>query len=124
MTDIFLLLSLSLSRTASCSPAPALVAFVVQGLNFPSTADCGSSGSFFKDFTWGTELYPRVFGVDIKRFINCRFSMTFWMLAGLSYSYKSFTLHGEVDYGLLLSAVSQYLYLVKVSQSVSQSINK
>ena len=46
-------------------------------------APSGTTGSLFKDFTWGTELYPRVFGVDIKRFINCRFSMTFWMLAGL-----------------------------------------
>ena len=39
--------------------------------------------------------------------------MTFWQLAGLSFAYRSYTLHNEVDYGLLLSAVSQYLYLVK-----------
>jgi len=84
-----------------------------KGLHFPSTADAGSSGSFIVDYSWGTELYPRVFGVDVKRFINCRFSMTFWMLAGLSYAYRSYTLHGVVDYGLLFSAVSTYLYLVK-----------
>lgn len=92
----------------------SLSAFLyVKGLNFPSTADCGSSGSMLIDFVWGTELYPRVFGVDIKRFVNCRFSMTFWMVAGLSFSYRSFTLHGEIDYGLLLGAVSQFLYLFK-----------
>ncbi|CAE7702244.1 DWF5 [Symbiodinium microadriaticum] len=84
-----------------------------KGLNFPSTADCGSSGSIVKDFLWGTELYPRIFNWDLKRFINCRFSMSFWQLAGLSFAYRSYTLHGTVDYGLLLSAISQYLYLFK-----------
>ena len=43
--------------------------------------------------------------------------MTFWMLAGLSYTYSSYELHGKIDYGLLLSAVSQYLYLVKVRRT-------
>ena len=84
-----------------------------KGLNFPSTADSGSSGSFVKDFLWGTELYPRIMNWDLKRFINCRFSMTYWQLAGLSYAYRSYTLHGEIDYGLLLAAVSQYIYLFK-----------
>jgi 7-dehydrocholesterol reductase len=50
----------------------------IKGLNFPSTADSGSSGSRVKDFLWGTELYPRILNWDLKRFINCRFSMTFW----------------------------------------------
>jgi 7-dehydrocholesterol reductase len=85
----------------------------IKGLNFPSTADSGSSGSRVKDFLWGTELYPRIFNWDLKRFINCRFSMTFWQLAGLSFAYRSYTIHGKVDYGLLLSAISQYLYLFK-----------
>ena len=85
----------------------------LKGLNFPSTADSGSSGSMVKDFLWGTELYPRIMDWDLKRFINCRFSMSYWQLAGLSFAYRSFTLHGAVDYGLLLAAVSQYLYLFK-----------
>ena len=51
--------------------------------------------------------------MDVKRFVNCRFSMTFWMLSGLSYTYRSFTVHGAWDYGLLFSAVSQYIYLCK-----------
>lgn len=84
-----------------------------KGLHFPSTADSGSSGSLIKDYLWGTELYPRLGDWDLKRFINCRFSMTFWQLAGLSFAYRSYTIHGELDYGLVLSAVSQYLYLFK-----------
>jgi 7-dehydrocholesterol reductase len=84
-----------------------------KGRYFPSTQDHGSSGSFLKDYLWGTELYPRVWGLDLKRFINCRFSMTFWQLAGLSFCYRSYQMHGQIDYGLLASAVSQYLYLFK-----------
>lgn len=85
-----------------------------KGLYFPSTQDCGSSGSFIKDYLWGTELYPRVFGLDLKRFINCRFSMTYWQLAGLSFCYRSYTLHDNtMDWGLFFSALSQFLYLCK-----------
>lgn len=85
-----------------------------KGLHYPSTRDSGSSGSYVKDYLWGTELYPRVCGLDLKRFVNCRFSMTFWQLAGLSYCYKSYILHGEVlDWGLFFAAISQYIYLVK-----------
>ena len=89
------------------------VFLVFKGLYFPSTGDHGSSGSFIKDFLWGTELYPRVFGLDIKRWVNCRVSMTFWQLAGLSFAYRSYTLHGVIDWGLVLSAASQFLYLAK-----------
>eukprot|EP00592_Proboscia_alata_P014535 CAMPEP_0194395268 /NCGR_PEP_ID=MMETSP0174-20130528/124328_1 /TAXON_ID=216777 /ORGANISM="Proboscia alata, Strain PI-D3" /LENGTH=599 /DNA_ID=CAMNT_0039191183 /DNA_START=65 /DNA_END=1865 /DNA_ORIENTATION=- len=86
----------------------------MKGLYYPSTQDCGSSGSIFKDYLWGTELYPRIFGIDLKRFVNCRFSMTYWQLAGLSYCYRSYTLHDNtIDWGLFFSALSQYLYLVK-----------
>eukprot|EP00804_Cyclotella_cryptica_P020693 CCRYP_003487-RA/>CCRYP_003487-RA protein AED:0.34 eAED:0.34 QI:217/1/1/1/0/0/2/206/530 len=87
---------------------------MLKGIHFPSTEDNGSSGSWVKDYLWGTELYPRVFGLDLKRFINCRFSMTYWQLAGLSFCYRSYVLHGNVmDWGLFFSALSQYIYLVK-----------
>lgn len=92
----------------------SLSAFLtVKGLYFPSTADSGSTGSIFVDYFWGTELYPRVLGIDIKRFVNCRFAMTLWMLSGLSFCYRSYTMRGVLDYGLFFSAVSQFLYLVK-----------
>lgn len=84
-----------------------------KGLHYPSTQDNGSSGSWVKDYLWGTELYPRVFGLDLKRFINSRFSMTYWQLAGFSFCYSSYILHGNLDWGLFFSALSQYLYLVK-----------
>lgn len=85
-----------------------------KGLWYPSTADAGSSGNgCIFDYYWGTELYPNIFGVDVKKFVNCRFSMTFWQLAGISYAWKSYTSHGVLDAGLVLSALSQFLYLFK-----------
>ena len=89
------------------------VFLMLKGIYIPSTQDSGSSGSLFKDFVWGTELYPRILGLDLKRFVNCRFSMTYWQLAGLSFCYRSYVLHGSMDWGLFFSAMSQYLYLFK-----------
>lgn len=87
---------------------------MVKGLYFPSTSDSGSTGSYWVDYYWGTELYPRVMGIDIKRLVNCRFAMTLWMLSGLSFCYRSYKMRGDVlDYGLFFSALSQFLYLVK-----------
>lgn len=86
----------------------------VKGLYFPCTADSGSSRKgFIFDFYWGTELYPRIGGVDVKKFVNCRFAMTFWQLAGISFAYSSYQRHGFVDPGIVLCAISQYFYLVK-----------
>jgi len=84
-----------------------------KGLHYPSTADSGTTGSYLNDFKWGTELYPCVLGLDVKRFINCRVGMTLWQLAGVSFTYRSYTIHGHLDYGLVFSALSVYLYLVK-----------
>jgi 7-dehydrocholesterol reductase len=109
MFDIFpsMLITLNVFGIIFCS------FLTIKGLTFPSTADSGTTGSIFRDFIWGTELYPRVLGLDLKRFINCRFSMMYWMLAGLSFAYRSYTIHGVWDYGLVFSAISQYLYLFK-----------
>ena len=51
-----------------------------KGLLWPSSSDCGTSGNPVFDYYWGTELYPRVAGIDIKVFTNCRFGMTVWPL--------------------------------------------
>lgn len=37
-----------------------------KGYYYPSTSDSGSSGNIIFDYYWGTELYPRICGVDIK----------------------------------------------------------
>merc|ERR1712166_828886 len=90
------------------------VYLLIKGFYFPSGPDSGPSGNGpLFDYYWGGELYPRIFGIDVKVFANCRFSMTYWMLSGVSYSFASFKLHGEWDAGLVLAAISTMLYLYK-----------
>jgi 7-dehydrocholesterol reductase len=52
----------------------------VKGHVAPSSTDHGSSGNWVIDYYWGMELYPRIFGVDVKQFTNCRFGMMAWAL--------------------------------------------
>eukprot|EP00658_Telonema_sp_P-2_P005657 TRINITY_DN1212_c0_g2_i1.p1 TRINITY_DN1212_c0_g2~~TRINITY_DN1212_c0_g2_i1.p1 ORF type:complete len:504 (+),score=155.02 TRINITY_DN1212_c0_g2_i1:84-1595(+) len=87
---------------------------LLKGWYFPSGPDSGASGhGFLFDYYWGGELYPRILGVDVKQFINCRFSMTFWMLSGVSFAAASYHKHGQADPGLVLCALSVLVYLFK-----------
>ena len=84
-----------------------------KAIHHPSTPDVTRSGNgCIYDYYAGLELYPNIFGYDVKKLVNCRFSMTFWMLFGASCVHASFKLHGEVDYCLLANSVSTFLYLV------------
>ena len=65
-------------------------ALMLKGYTFPSTADSGSTGVLVLDYYWGTELYPRVLGWDVKTFTNCRFGMMFWALGLLCYAHAQF----------------------------------
>jgi hypothetical protein len=38
----------------------------LQGYAAPSSTDHGTSGNVVIDYYWGMELYPRIFGVDVK----------------------------------------------------------
>ena len=57
-----------------------------KGRFWPSSTDSGTSGNPVFDYYWGTELYPRILGWDVKMFTNCRFGMTGWSLAVLSFA--------------------------------------
>ncbi len=59
---------------------------LVKGLTCPSSRDSGSSGNVVVDFFWGTELYPRFLGWDIKQFTNCRHGLMLWTLLPLSFA--------------------------------------
>lgn len=85
----------------------------IKGLNFPSTADSGSNGSLIVDFFWGTELYPRIFGWDVKQFTNCRCGMMYWQIGILCYAYRQYTLYGYVSSSMLVSVVLQSVYIAK-----------
>ncbi|XP_064626173.1 uncharacterized protein LOC135486924 [Lineus longissimus] len=84
----------------------------IKGINWPTTTDSGSSGNFIFDYYWGTELYPRIFGFDVKTFTNCRFGMTVWPLLVAVHAIKSYELYGFVD-SMFVSALLQFLYMTK-----------
>lgn len=84
----------------------------IKGLVAPSSTDCGSSGNIIFDYYWGTELYPRVLGFDVKVFTNCRFGMTVWPLLVCIFALKNYELYGFVD-SMFVSATLQMLYFLK-----------
>lgn len=84
----------------------------VKGRYWPSTSDSGHTGSFIFDYYWGTELYPRVFGIDIKVFTNCRYGLTVWPLLVVLYTMKSYELHGFVN-NIFISSTLQLIYITK-----------
>lgn len=83
-----------------------------KGRFFPSSSDSGHSGNFIFDYYWGTELYPRVLGWDIKQFTNCRVGMMSWPILLISYAAKQNQLYGLSD-GMVVALFLQFLYVGK-----------
>ena len=83
-----------------------------KGMYRPSSSDCGSSGNCLFDYYWGTELYPRIFGWDVKQFTNCRFGMMSWGLILLSYAAKQDALYGLAD-SMFIAVALQFVYIAK-----------
>jgi len=69
---------------------------VVKGHTCPSHGgrDSSTSGDPVMDLYWGTELYPELFGLDVKTFTNCRFGMTAWATALVSFAYFNAKING------------------------------
>jgi len=84
----------------------------VKGRIAPSSGDHGYSGNPLFDFYWGTELYPRIAGWDVKQFTNCRFGMMAWPLILLSFAAKQHELYGITD-GMLVAVALQLIYITK-----------
>lgn len=84
-----------------------------KGLYFPSTKDSGTNGNLIIDFFWGTELYPRIFGWDIKQFTNCRFGLMFWQVAVIAYGFKQYELYGNISNSMFISIALQTIYIAK-----------
>lgn len=83
-----------------------------KGLVAPSSSDHGSSGNLIFDYYWGTELYPRIYGWDVKMFTNCRFGMMAWPLIILSFAAKQNELYG-LSNSMVLAVSLQLLYVFK-----------
>jgi 7-dehydrocholesterol reductase len=84
-----------------------------KGLNFPSTADSGTNGNAIIDFYWGTELYPRILGWDVKQFTNSRFGMMFWQVGIICFAIKQYETVGYVSSSMLVSVLIQSVYIAK-----------
>jgi len=84
----------------------------IKGRFAPSSSDSGYTGNFLFDYYWGTELYPRIGGWQLKQFVACRFGMMSWALILISYAAKQQALFG-LSNSLLISIVLQLLYVSK-----------
>jgi 7-dehydrocholesterol reductase len=84
----------------------------LKGRYKPSTSDAGISGNPIFDYYWGTELYPRILGFDLKLFTNCRFGMMGWGLLLISYAAKQHSLHG-ITWSMLVVVGLQLIYIAK-----------
>lgn len=84
----------------------------LKGRFAPSSTDCSVTGVFLFDYYWGTELYPRVLGWDVKMFTNCRFGLMVWGLLVLSYATKQYETHGLSD-SMIVSVALQLIYIGK-----------
>ena len=84
-----------------------------KGRYAPSSTDNGHTGNFLFDYYWGTELYPRILGWDVKQFTNCRFGMTGWAVAVTSFAFAQVHIYGKADYSIIISAALIVIYLFK-----------
>ena len=84
-----------------------------KGRYFPSSTDNGHTGNFIFDYYWGTELYPRILGWDVKQFTNCRFGMTGWAIAVTSFAFAQQKIYGVADWSIIISAALIVIYLFK-----------
>lgn len=84
----------------------------LKGRFSPSTTDSGTTNNILFDYYWGTELYPQLFGWNIKQFITCRFGMMSWGLFLISYCAKQAEL-GTLANSMMVSVGLQFVYLSK-----------
>lgn len=84
----------------------------LKGRFAPSGPDHSTTGNVIFDYYWGTELYPRVMGWDVKMFTNCRFGMMGWSLTILSFAAKQHALYGLSD-SMLVAVAIQLVYIAK-----------
>jgi 7-dehydrocholesterol reductase len=83
-----------------------------KGRYYPSSRDRSITKNFIFDYYWGTELYPRVLGWDVKQFTNCRFGMMSWPIILISFCAAQGSLYG-LSNSLLISTLLQFFYIGK-----------
>ncbi len=84
-----------------------------RGVDSPSCADASASDNLIWDYWNGVELHPRLFGVELKQWINCRVAMMGWFVLLLCFAQKQVDLHGRLDPAMAASVGLQLLYILK-----------
>ena len=87
----------------------------IKGHVAPTSTDHGSTGNPIFDFYWGMELYPRIFGWDVKVWTNCRFGMMYWAVCTISCGAAAIehSPDGRLPNSMLTSVVLQLVYITK-----------
>jgi len=89
------------------------VMLTYKGLNQPSTKDSGTNGNWIVDYFWGTELYPRIYDIDVKQFTNCRFGLMYWQVGILCYAFAQYDMSGYISSSMFVSVLLQSVYIFK-----------
>lgn len=84
----------------------------LKGRYKPSSTDSGITGNIIFDYYWGTELYPALWGINLKMFINCRLGMMSWGIILLSYAAKQSEVSG-LSNSMLIAVALQLIYITK-----------
>ncbi|KAH3764192.1 7-dehydrocholesterol reductase [Pelomyxa schiedti] len=84
-----------------------------KGRYSPTTPDFSTTASPVFDFYSGVELYPKLFGFDMKHLIICRFGMMLWVMASVSFLFTQLEYEGTVHNSILVSAGIQAAYIGK-----------
>ena len=84
----------------------------LQGHVFPEVPEGAKSAPLPYQFYAGIELHPRLFGVDIKQWTNCRAGMMGWAVLVINFAIASIQLNG-FKLGPIVNAVLINLYLLK-----------
>merc|ERR1712123_262684 len=85
---------------------------LIKGHTFPEVAEGAKTAPLPYQFYAGIELHPRLAGVDIKQWTNCRAGMMGWAILVINFAIASIQLNG-LKLGPLVNALLINIYLFK-----------
>jgi len=88
------------------------VFLLIKGHTFPEVAEGAKTAPLPYQFYAGIELHPRLAGVDIKQWTNCRAGMMGWAILVINFAIASIQLNG-FKLGPLVNALLINIYLFK-----------
>ena len=85
----------------------------LKGMYLPSGPDVNRDGGFIYLFYSGVELYPRIFGWDVKQFFNTRVGMMGWLITIMDLAAYQHQEVGYVSQSMMVSVLLQTVYITK-----------